>query len=117
MKLALWTITSVSSSEADGVLIVDVFSSSDKLSFIKVLSLIMRDRCGLVTPKSYRAVSFCLASADLRGCREPTPSGTMLISGTERLRFPCSPVVPLTDACALRDRGLLSLGTDGLEYR
>ena len=110
MKLASWTITSVSSSEGDGVLNIDVSSCSDDLSFIKVFSLIMRDRCGLVTPKSYRRVSFCLANADLRGCRQPALSGTTPIS------FPRSSVDPLIEFCIFRDSGLLSLGTDELEY-
>lgn len=108
-RLTSCAITSVSS--ANGALIIKVLSSgSDDLRFIKVPWLMMRDRCGLVTPKS---VSFCVASADLRGCR-PALCGKMLISGTERLRFPCSPVIPLTEFCVLRDNTsceLLSLET------
>ena len=115
MELTSWTITSISSLEG-GVVNVDVSSCSDKLSFVRFLSLIRRDRCGLVMPKSYRAVSFCLARADLRGCRPPALSGTTLISGTGRVRFPPSSVVPLKEFWALRDSGLLSLGTNELEY-
>lgn len=115
MGLASWTITSVSSSEANGVLIVKLSSNSGDLTFIRVLSLMIRDRCGLVTPKSYGTVSFCAASAaDLRGCR-PALCGTMLISGTKR--FPRLPGVPSTEFCSLRDAscGLLNLAGDELE--